>query len=81
MKHLKTAHTTNLQDIEINILSIAEDHPSEDHPHSSDDLSQSASRDDEPISTVITIHAYLTTGVIMFQGITYKLWEEGVNSL
>ena len=81
MKHLKTAHTTNLQDIEINILSIAEDHPSEDHPHSSDDLSQSASRDDETISTVITIHAYLTTGVIMFQGITYKLWEEGVNSL
>ena len=69
--HEESSGTTTFQDIEIKILSIVED-----HPHSSSDLSQSASRDDETISTLITIHAYLTTGVIMFQGIAYKLWVE-----
>lgn len=69
--HEESSGTTPFQDIEIKILSIAED-----HPHASGDLSQSASRDDETKSTLITIHAYLTTGVIMFQGIAYKLWAE-----
>ena len=69
--HEESSGTTTFQDIEIKILSIAED-----HPHSSGDLSQSTSRDDETLSILITIHAYRTTGVIMFQGIAYKLWAE-----
>ena len=69
--HEESSGTVSFQDIEIKILSIAED-----HPHSTGDLSQSASRDDETVSTLITIHGYLTTGVIMFHGIAYKLWAE-----
>ena len=69
--HEESSGTTTFQDIEIKILSIAKD-----HPHSSGDLSQSTSRDDETLSTLITIHAYRTTGVIMFHETAYKLWAE-----
>lgn len=73
--HEESYGPTTFQDIEIKILNIAED-----NLPSGGDLSQSVSRHEEAASVLVTIHTYFTTGVIMFQGIAYKLWAE-LNSL
>ncbi|KAL9969541.1 hypothetical protein ACROYT_G021766 [Oculina patagonica] len=56
--HEESYGRTNFQEIKIKILNIADD-----HLLSRGDLSQPVSHDDEAASAVITIQAYLTTGI------------------
>ena len=59
---------TNFQEIEIKLFKIDQE--------ATLDLSQRDGPGDSRNSLIITIHVYLTTGVIMFQGIAYQFWAE-----
>lgn len=64
---------SNFQEIEIKLLKIDQETTSLDlSQHDHDDPCDSNSRN----SLIITIHVYLTTGVIMFQGVAYQFWAE-----
>ena len=59
--------STNFQEIEIKISSINHEAPTT-VPHDGKNL--------EETNLLITIHLYLTTGIIMFQGSAYRFWSE-----
>ena len=59
--------STNFQEIEIKISSINHEAPTT-VSHDGKNL--------EETNLLITIHLYLTTGIIMFQGSAYRFWSE-----
>lgn len=65
--------SSNFQEIEIKIYKIDFEHTAE-----LPDLSQHRNDaiSDSHRSLLITIHLYLTTGVIMFQGYAFKVWAD-----
>ena len=68
--------SSSFQEIEIKIFKIDHEVSVTDVTQDSEPASDSTSFVEKSHTLLITIHIYLTTGVIMFQGYAFKFWTE-----
>jgi hypothetical protein len=69
-------NSSSFQEIEIKIFKIDHEVSVTDVTQDSEPASDSTSFVEKSHTLLITIHIYLTTGVIMFQGYAFKFWTE-----